>query len=123
MLRRDFKTKGVEIGAEISELIGAEWSLSSMQRNGGAYKRWTLALFPNFGGPKPGEPDYLVFEAKRSKKMGHGRNTVHTEDVKRDIARWKAEGIKLGEMARRLGAQPNTIYNFRRNYPDEWDEL
>jgi len=123
MLRKNIKAQGVEIGAEISEVVGADWSLGSMKRNGGAYKRWTFALFPNFGGPKPGQENYLVFEAMRAKQIGHGRNTVLTEDVKRDISRWKSEGMQIRQMADRLGISANILYNFRRNFSGKWKLL
>lgn len=122
-MQKDFSISSKLLGKKVAEYLGRQWSEASCQRNGAAYKRWIVNLYPNFQLPKVGDPSYLAARSQTQPRIKNGRATFLTPDVLLKISSMKRQGHKVTDMARELGMTPQVIYNWRRINPDKWGSL
>lgn len=122
-MQKDFSISSKLLGKKVAEYLGRHWSETSCQRNGAAYKRWIVNLYPNFQLPKVGDPSYLAARSQTQPKTKNGRATFLTPDVLLKISSMKQQGQKVTDIARKLGMTPQVIYNWRRANPEKWAAL
>ena len=123
MLKKDIRAKSHEIGGAVGEFLGREWTHSSKVRNGQAYRKWTVLLYPNFLIPKAGEENFLHVRSMRTEQKGKGPPPFITEEIVEKIAEMKGNGTSIAAMARELGCVAQTIRNWKRKNPDIWNNL
>ena len=123
VLSKNFNAHGYQIGHEISESLGKNWSRGSKVRYGNSYRGWAMMFYPNFRKPAEGESGYAWRRTIEKGTKGHGRRTFMTDEVLQKISRMKADGLSIPQMARQLGCVPNVIYNWKRKYPERWPNL
>ncbi|MEO1024661.1 MAG: TIR domain-containing protein [Pseudomonadota bacterium] len=123
VLSKDFNSSGWQIGHEIGEYSGRDWSDGTKTRYGNSYRGWAVMFYPNFKKPEVGENGYLWRRTIEGGTKGHGRRKFITEDILKEISKMKAEGINISQMAKKLGCVPQVIYNWKRANPEAWHEL
>lgn len=122
-LKKNFDIGGKDLGKRISDYLGREWTVASCQRNGAAYKRWAVVLYPNFALPKPGEKSFLQARSAATQGPNSRRQTYFTPDILLQISAFKKEGKNTAQIARILGITPQAIYRWRNKNRERWDKL
>ena len=122
-LKKDINTNGLSLGRKVAEYLGRDWTDTSCTRNGGAYKKWVLNLYPNFRLPGKSEGSYLSARAITMRSSKRGRASLFTNDVLLIISSMKKKGMNVSQMARELQISPNAIHNWKRANPEIWDGL
>jgi hypothetical protein len=122
-LQKNFDASGRELGQTIAEYLGREWNTASCQRNGAAYKRWVVNLYPNFKLPKKGDRSFLRARSAATNTGKKGRTSYMTPDVLLFIGEQKRLGKNVVQISKELSLTPTTIYNWRRANPEKWGKL
>ena len=122
-LKKNFGYSGFQLGATISNYLGREWAKASCQRNGAAYKKWAVVLYPNFALPKVGEKSYIQARSVATRPLKKGRASYFTPDIILEMAKLKKAGKNAAQIGRTLGFTPQAVYRWRNENPEKWGQL
>jgi hypothetical protein len=122
-LKKDINSNGTEMGRRVAEYLGREWSASSCRRNGQAYKRWVINIYPNFRLPQEGDESFLRARSISNQSPKSGPAGYITLDVLIKISQFKSEKMTIAAMARELHISANTIRVWKNKNKERWDKL